>query len=188
MRCVEAAAVGAALLSIVATMVPASAAVVEVFDWTISGASDFDGYLKGPSGSGTLTAKQKKNGDWIVQNITGTLDGVNVKAKPGNAFNADNLIFPNGPDLVDLQGLTFKLADGTKDNIFAPSNVSALPPDIYVVFERDPFGAETSETVRFTLTAAVPEPSTWAMMLLGFLGVGFLAYRRRNQTPELTAA
>jgi PEP-CTERM motif len=28
--------------------------------------------------------------------------------------------------------------------------------------------------------AAVPEPSTWAMMILGFVGVGFVAYRRRN--------
>ena len=27
--------------------------------------------------------------------------------------------------------------------------------------------------------AAIPEPSTWAMMILGFLGVGFLGYRRR---------
>jgi hypothetical protein len=26
---------------------------------------------------------------------------------------------------------------------------------------------------------AVPEPSTWAMMLLGFAGVGFMAYRRK---------
>lgn len=30
-------------------------------------------------------------------------------------------------------------------------------------------------------TSAVPESSTWAMMILGFAGVGFLAYRRRNQ-------
>jgi PEP-CTERM motif len=30
-----------------------------------------------------------------------------------------------------------------------------------------------------TLTvSAVPEPSTWAMMILGFLGVGFMAYRK----------
>jgi PEP-CTERM motif len=27
--------------------------------------------------------------------------------------------------------------------------------------------------------AAVPEPSTWAMMILGFAGVGFMAYRRK---------
>ena len=28
--------------------------------------------------------------------------------------------------------------------------------------------------------AAVPEPSTWAMMILGFAGVGFMGYRRRK--------
>lgn len=28
--------------------------------------------------------------------------------------------------------------------------------------------------------SAVPEPSTWAMMVLGFAGVGFMAYHRRN--------
>jgi hypothetical protein len=32
------------------------------------------------------------------------------------------------------------------------------------------------------LSPAVPEPSTWAMMILGFAGVGLLAYRRRYQT------
>jgi hypothetical protein len=35
---------------------------------------------------------------------------------------------------------------------------------------------------------AVPEPSTWAMMILGFAGVGFMAYRRRNQASALTVA
>jgi hypothetical protein len=28
--------------------------------------------------------------------------------------------------------------------------------------------------------AAVPEPSTWAMLLIGFAGIGFAAYRRRS--------
>ena len=32
------------------------------------------------------------------------------------------------------------------------------------------------------MTAAVPEPSTWAMMILGFAGVGFMTYRRRQQS------
>jgi hypothetical protein len=31
--------------------------------------------------------------------------------------------------------------------------------------------------------AAVPEPSTWAMIILGFLGVGFMAYRRKATRP-----
>jgi hypothetical protein len=30
------------------------------------------------------------------------------------------------------------------------------------------------------VTTAVPEASTWAMMVLGFLGLGFMAYRRKN--------
>lgn len=28
--------------------------------------------------------------------------------------------------------------------------------------------------------AAVPEPTTWAMMVLGFLGMGFIGYRRKR--------
>jgi PEP-CTERM motif len=36
--------------------------------------------------------------------------------------------------------------------------------------------------------SAVPEPSTWAMMILGFAGVSFLAYRRRNQAAALRQA
>lgn len=30
--------------------------------------------------------------------------------------------------------------------------------------------------------SAVPEPSTWAMLLLGFAGIGFLAYRRKDKS------
>jgi hypothetical protein len=36
--------------------------------------------------------------------------------------------------------------------------------------------------------APVPEPSTWIMMILGFAGVGYLTYRRRNQAPNLRVA
>jgi hypothetical protein len=31
-----------------------------------------------------------------------------------------------------------------------------------------------------TLTDGVPEPSTWAMMILGFAGIGFMTYRRKS--------
>jgi hypothetical protein len=41
----------------------------------------------------------------------------------------------------------------------------------------------TTGTGSFTAAVApVPEPSTWAMMIIGFLGLGFMAYRRRSQT------
>ncbi len=35
------------------------------------------------------------------------------------------------------------------------------------------------------VTPGVPEPSTWAMMILGFAGVGFMAYRRRNRQQHV---
>jgi hypothetical protein len=35
--------------------------------------------------------------------------------------------------------------------------------------------------------SAVPEPSTWAMMILGFAGIGFMAFRKRKNGLALTA-
>jgi PEP-CTERM motif len=37
-----------------------------------------------------------------------------------------------------------------------------------------------SVTLNDPQVPAVPEPSTWAMLLVGFAGVGFMAYRRTN--------
>jgi hypothetical protein len=45
-----------------------------------------------------------------------------------------------------------------------------------------------SFNVAAPVVAAVPEPSTWAMMILGFAGVGFMAYRRRNNQAGIRLA
>ena len=34
---------------------------------------------------------------------------------------------------------------------------------------------------------AVPEPSAWAMMILGFAGIGFMAYRRKSKSALMAA-
>ena len=39
-----------------------------------------------------------------------------------------------------------------------------------------------------TTNPSVPEPSTWAMMIVGFLGLGFLGYRRRRKSGSAFAA
>jgi PEP-CTERM motif len=52
----------------------------------------------------------------------------------------------------------------------------------YSVTEEFDISALGSDTANSTINiSAVPEPSTWAMMILGFMGVGFMAYRRKNQ-------
>ena len=39
----------------------------------------------------------------------------------------------------------------------------------------------SSDFFNIGLTSAVPEPSTWAMMILGFAGIGFMAYRQKRR-------
>jgi hypothetical protein len=39
-----------------------------------------------------------------------------------------------------------------------------------------------SNAVLYRTSGAVPEPATWAMMLLGFAAIGMAARRRRTQT------
>jgi hypothetical protein len=41
-------------------------------------------------------------------------------------------------------------------------------------------GAELASVDAVVNVGAVPEPSTWAMLILGFVGVGFMTYRRKN--------
>jgi hypothetical protein len=41
----------------------------------------------------------------------------------------------------------------------------------------------------FTLVIGTPEPSTWAMMLVGFAGLGFAGYRKsRRRAASLRGA
>ena len=49
-------------------------------------------------------------------------------------------------------------------------------------------GAAPTFNEAFSLNGSVvPEPSTWAMMLLGFAGLGFAAYRRASQACPASA-
>jgi hypothetical protein len=61
------------------------------------------------------------------------------------------------------------------------------------VFDVSPFavgapGNTITGEILLTSVAPVPEPTTWAMMIIGFAGVGFLAYRRRSQGPAIRLA
>jgi hypothetical protein len=61
----------------------------------------------------------------------------------------------------------------------------SITPGTYVLS----LAAYTQDPVSVTVNVgAVPEPSTWAMMLIGFCGLGFLAYRRRRHASTIAAA
>jgi len=77
----------------------------------------------------------------------------------------------------EIVGGSWGAADGNFGGLFF--NTSAL--NGWIVGTGNTFNYGGFDGVTFTNMSAVPEPSTWAMMILGFAGVGFLAYRRRNQ-------
>jgi hypothetical protein len=56
--------------------------------------------------------------------------------------------------------------------IFADASSGIFGTGNYINYT-DPF-------VSGTISSAVPEPSTWAMLLFGFASVGFMAYRRKS--------
>jgi hypothetical protein len=67
------------------------------------------------------------------------------------------------PNAFDPNGFPTgnRLIGGTIDTFTGLTNVTPFDPNAVV--------------------DGVPEPSTWAMMILGFAGVGFMAYRRKNK-------
>ena len=52
----------------------------------------------------------------------------------------------------------------------------------------DIFSLEEKVALNNIVVGGVPEPSTWAMMLLGFAGLGFAALRRNKKTGSAFAA
>jgi hypothetical protein len=109
-------------------------------------------------------------------------DGTGVIS--GGALNGDILVNTNFGQvyLLGTNGIILDLiADGgTRGDYVAPDALGGL------------FLTQSQEILRLDLQGAsiggsVPEPSTWAMMILGFAGVGFMAYRRKAK-PALMAA
>lgn len=93
---------------------------------------------------------------------------VEVNDNFGNTFT-----FSNVPANALFGPFGAAAVAGTGQYIDKVTVYSALPENFKSIKDID-FG-------QFTVAGAVPEPATWAMMLLGFFGVGFLAYRRKNQ-------
>ena len=50
------------------------------------------------------------------------------------------------------------------------------------------WGTGTDQNFTIVISSAVPEPSTWAMMILGFVGDGFMAHRRSHRAHGLALA
>jgi PEP-CTERM motif len=86
-----------------------------------------------------------------------------------------------GADLMSMYGALGVGSQGNpKDNQLV--RISGLAPFTTVEF------SSTRDAFEFSLGAtAIPEPSTWAMMLAGFAGLGFLGWRGPRKTAAHAA-
>jgi hypothetical protein len=105
---------------------------------------------------------------------------LNIAAEPCCDFLRVSAI-PLGASPTQLSAYT-GFAAGTKT--FDLSSFTS--PDTQIVFNFASDYSVVSEGVQIDnvtvtgIAAAVPEPSTWAMLLIGFTGVSFMTYRRRR--------
>jgi hypothetical protein len=114
------------------------------------------GMTSGSIGTGTTTAftfnsMDLTSGAAASFTLYGFLNGLQVDSATINLAAGANHISENWTNVDDIQ---FGPYSGF--NVFAAMDNVAL-------------------------NYAVPELSTWGMMVVGFLGVGFVAYRRRNK-------
>jgi PEP-CTERM motif len=102
--------------------------------------------------------------------VDSNLGGGLVSFANSNLINFD-------PDPFADQGLSLSLTSVTPAPFIVGGQVSN--------FSAVSNGSFAANAV--PVTPGVPEPSTWAMMILGFAGVGFMAYRRKSKPALMTA-
>ena len=120
--------------------------------------SQVDAYtgITGPTsfGSGSVSFPSSGSGD-----LVGIENGVSI---------ADELFVPTGY----MSGTPLSDTSTYDNQTFSTLGVT---PGTY----EWTWGTGTNQNFTLVIGSAVPEPSTWAMMLLGFAGISFMAYRRK---------
>jgi PEP-CTERM motif len=131
---------------------------------------------------------------WVSLSSTGTPGGSTLTFE--TTFLADSTDLVSGSWGVDnfgsivVNGTTVAQLFGTDVNNFNQLHPFTFSP-VVGLNTLDVVVTDTGEPTAFRIdgfAGAVPEPSTWAMMILGFVGLGFMAYRRKRNGQALRVA
>jgi hypothetical protein len=175
---------------------PASASTLETFDITWSGASF--GNTAVASGVMTLDTSVLPTSNNIIGDITALQVSVSGASSGNGTFPLSAfglVVFDARSSVLDLskeligQTLSDGCSYGTStgacgvgfggDFSLAGNGSDPRAPASMSYFELSTYNG-TGDSMLVTSISPVPEPSTWAMMILGFSSLGFMAYRRRN--------
>ncbi len=144
----------------------------------------------GITAGGTLTTDDvaDSQGFYQIFGITGSRNGIAITglqptdtAIPGNeGFPVDNLISASGPQLTG-EGFGYSTADGNFANTFF---ADFLDPASYAeFFSAPPFGPGTGPEdteLPVSFTAAIPEPGTASILIVGITGLIAGRFRQRR--------
>jgi len=156
----------AAVLAMALATGSASAKVWD-FSYTGGGYTASGEFITGAAGS-----------PYTITGIAGTADGYTITGLSGYAGSDQLLYFPpSGGYYADFGGISFQNANGVDYNITNyPTGVS----NYINVSTLDPAGGGCCVVAINMSVSAVPEVSTWVMMLAGFAALGFVGFRRQN--------
>jgi hypothetical protein len=135
----------------------------------------------------------------LITNLFNSFTGESLGAAGQQFFfggDAFTVIFPTAVTAVGIfanvnLGTSFNLATSTDSlsntintydtSTFGFFGITSSTPFTSATFTSlDSFSTFNIPEIEFGSVAAVPEPSTWAMMILGFCGIGAMTYRRRK--------
>jgi hypothetical protein len=117
------------------------------------------------------------------------LAAVNASANPSQYYGNPNSAFAGQDGGEPFIFLNFFDTNGTFSKVsFSENGGGGYESDNHTVGHYLTMGHGTLIPLTGSVTAAVPELSTWAMMLLGFGGLGFAGYRRSRKDGAATLA
>jgi PEP-CTERM motif len=176
------------LVSMIATLATATLLTI-----TASSAATYNFNFQSTDAKLTATGEFTVNSANEVTGVSGavagltnqTISGVTANPSfpsssysPDGLFIFDNLYSPTGM-AFDYSGLLFT----TVDNPGGYWNLWASSPGTYSLYESAGGSYPIAESGTLSVAAA-PEPSTWAMLALGFVALTFVG-RRRQRTARL---
>jgi hypothetical protein len=130
----------------------------------------------------------------VINNSSTTLTSLTLSAAPGVdafGFDGDGI---NSSSYLNITGLDtngYGGPDATFSNISSDlsSGTVTFTPGIAGNGGTDYFSLEEPLAINtIVVTSGVPEPSTWAMMILGFIGFSFMSYRRNRKNSSFASA
>ena len=123
------------------------------------------------------------NGTW--QSTIGSTITLNWWDDPANAQGASSVTDTPGALIDTFSNTALDVVQGfSHSGAGLVSDSGPFSMTEQAIYTLQP-GGELLNRGETLIKSAIPEPSTWAMMLFGFAGLGYAGFRRARKTPAL---